>query len=78
MMADTVEAASRSLTEYTEENIANLVNRLIDQQVNEGFFKSCPITFHDIAVAKQVIAERLKTIYHTRVSYPEIKKRNRR
>jgi len=74
MMADTVEAASRSLKEYTEENISELVNRLIDAQVEDGHFMYCPITFHDIAVAKQVMTERLKTIYHTRVSYPEMKK----
>ena len=75
MMADTVEAASRSLTEYTEESISGLVNKLIDQQVEEGHFHTCPITFHDIAVAKQVLAERLKAIYHTRTTYPELKKR---
>lgn len=74
MMADTVEAASRSLKEYTEESISGLVNKLIDTQVEEGHFAYCPITFHDIAVAKQVMTERLKTIYHTRVSYPEMKK----
>ena len=74
MMADTVEAASRSLKEYTEESISNLVNRLIDTQVEEGHFTYCPITFHDIAVAKKVMTDRLKTIYHTRVSYPEMKK----
>lgn len=75
MMADTVEAATRSLKEYTEENISNLVNKLIDQQVEDGFFRSCPITFHDIAVAKQVLIERLKAIYHTRTSYPELNKK---
>ena len=75
MMADTVEAASRSLTEYTEESISGLVNKLIDQQVEEGYFHTCPITFHDIAVAKQVLTERLKAIYHTRTTYPELKKR---
>ena len=74
MMADTVEAAARSLKEYTEESISNLVNKLIDSQVDDGFFKTCPITFHDIAVAKQVLADRLKAIYHTRTSYPELKK----
>ncbi len=72
MMADTVEAAARSLPEYTEESISNLVNRLIDQQVDEGYFKTCPITFHDIAVAKQVLIDRLKAIYHTRTSYPQL------
>ena len=39
MMADAVEAASRSLPEYTEESISNLVDKIIDSQVEEGFFK---------------------------------------
>jgi putative nucleotidyltransferase with HDIG domain len=74
MMADTVEAASRSLPEYTAESISDMVNKLIDNQVKEGFFIECPITFRDIAVAKTVLIERLKAIYHTRISYPELKK----
>ena len=74
MMADAVEAASRSLNEYTEENIYNLVNRIIDSQVSEGYFRECPITFRDIAQAKLVLIDRLKSIYHTRVSYPKLKK----
>ncbi|MCH4148411.1 MAG: HDIG domain-containing protein [Prevotella sp.] len=72
MMADTVEAASRSLPEYTEESISTLVDKLIDQQVADGFFKECPITFRDIAQAKQVLIERLMAIYHTRIQYPEL------
>ena len=76
MMCDTVEAASRSLSEYTEDSISNLVNKLIDGQVAEGFFKECPITFRDIAIAKQVAIERLKSIYHTRIQYPELKKKD--
>ena len=74
MMADSVEAASRSLPDYTEKSIRELVNRLIDTQVEEGYFKECPITFRDIAYAKTVLIEKLKTIYHTRISYPELKK----
>lgn len=74
MMADAVEAASRSLPEYTEESISNLVDKIIDTQVNEDFFKECPITFLDIATAKNVFKEKLKIIYHTRISYPEINK----
>ena len=74
MMADTVEAASRSLPEYTEESISALVNRLIDGQVQAGYFTNCPITFRDIRTAKLVLIERLKAIYHTRISYPELKK----
>lgn len=74
MMADTVEAASRSMPDYTEKSIRDLVNRLIDCQVSEGFFRECPITFRDIAYAKTVLIEKLKTIYHTRVNYPELKR----
>ena len=74
MMADSVEAASRSLPEYTEESIGALVEKIIDSQVSEGYFRNCPITFQDIATVKAVFKEKLKTIYHTRVSYPELKK----
>lgn len=76
MIADGVEAASRSLPEYTEESISTLVNRMIDQDVTDGYFKECPITFRDLAIAKLVLIERLKAIYHTRISYPEMKKQN--
>lgn len=74
MMADSVEAASRSLPEYSEESISNLVDKIIDSQVEEGYFKECPITFKDISIVKSVFKEKLKTIYHTRISYPELKK----
>ncbi len=74
MMADSVEAASRSLPEYTEDSINNLVDKIIDSQVEEGYFKECPITFKDIATAKSVFKEKLRTVYHTRISYPELKK----
>jgi len=74
MMADTIEAASRSLNDYTEQSIRSLVEKLIDGQVADGFFRECPITFRDIQYAKTVLIEKLKTIYHTRVSYPTEKK----
>ena len=74
MMADAVEAASRSLPDYTEQTIRDLVNRILDSQVAEGYFRECPITFRDIQYAKTVLIEKLKTIYHTRISYPELKK----
>jgi putative nucleotidyltransferase with HDIG domain len=74
MMADSVEAASRSLPEYTEESIGSLVDKIIDTQVADGFFKECPITFKDIAMVKALFKEKLKTMYHTRITYPELKK----
>ena len=72
MMCDATEAASRSLSEYTDESINNLVDKIIDSQVADGFFNECAITFKDIATAKQVLKDKLKTIYHTRISYPEL------
>ncbi len=74
MMADAVEAASRSLPEYTEESIGALIEKIIDGQVSEGYFKECPITFKDIAMVKALFKEKLKTVYHTRITYPELKK----
>ena len=67
MMADAVEAASRSLPEYTEETISNLVDKIIDSQVTEGYFKECPITFKDIATVKAVFKEKTKDC----LSYPD-------
>ena len=72
MMCDAVEASSRSLPEYTEDSINQLVDKIIDSQVAEGFFSECSITFKDIATAKMVLKDKLKTIYHTRISYPEL------
>lgn len=73
MMADAVEAASRSLAEYTEESLSELVEKIIDSQVRDGYFNACPITFLDIKDAKETLKAKLKTIYHTRIQYPEMK-----
>lgn len=74
MMADTVEAASRSLPKYTEESIANLVNKLIDSQMEEKLFHKAPITFQEIDRIKKLFIEKLQTIYHSRIVYPELNK----
>ena len=74
MMADGVEAASRSLPDYTEQSIRQLVEKIIDSQVADGYFRECPVTFRDIQYAKTVLIEKLKMIYHTRISYPSEKK----
>ncbi len=75
MMADAVEATSRSLKEHTEEGIHELVNRIVDGQMAEGLLSSAPLTFRDVAAIKQVFIDKLKTMYHTRISYPELKKK---
>jgi membrane-associated HD superfamily phosphohydrolase len=74
MMADAVEASSRSLKEHTEEEIDNLVDSIIDAQIAEGSFKNAPITFKNIETVKGVFKAKLKNIYHSRISYPELKK----
>lgn len=73
MMTDAVEAASRSLKEVTEESINALVDKIIDGQLEAGYFRNCPITFKDIEDAKEVLKDKLRTIYHTRIQYPEFK-----
>ncbi len=72
MMADSVEAASRSLSEYTDEKIKALVDKIIDGQITDGRMKDAPITLKDIEIVKDVFIEKLKSMYHTRISYPEL------
>ncbi len=78
MICDTVEAASRSMKEYSPESIGTLVQKVIEEQVREGFFNDCPITFRDLQTAKNVLIGRLKAIYHTRISYPELNEEARK
>ena len=78
MMADAVEAASRSLNEITEESISNLVDKIVDYQESERFFAESPLTYKDIGRIKEVFKEKLKTMYHTRISYPEPLKADQR
>lgn len=75
MLADCVEAASHSLKEYTEENINELVNNIVDKRLQNGELNMCPITFRDIETIKDVFKNRLKAIYHTRISYPTKKQK---
>lgn len=75
MMADAVEAASRTLVIKNEENICKLVNDIIDGQVNDGRFQNADITFKDIAVVKRVYTEMLVNIYHSRIAYPKLEKK---
>ena len=74
MLADSVEAASRSLSEYTEEGIRSLINKIVDSIVAEGLLNDTPLTFHDIKETKEVFYLRLKTMYHARIAYPDKKK----
>ncbi|MBN1117011.1 MAG: HDIG domain-containing protein [Bacteroidales bacterium] len=71
MMADSVEAASRSLEKYSLETISELVERIINSQIDEGQFEEADITFRDIKRVKEIFKARLNTIYHARIAYPK-------
>lgn len=74
MMADAVEAVSRTLEIKTEENVSKAVNDIIDGQVRDGRFVNADITFKDIAVVKRVFINILTNIYHSRIAYPKLEK----
>ena len=74
MMADSVEAASRSLKTYTDDDIDRLVENIINHHIAENQFINAPITFKEISEVKDIFKQKLKNIYHARIEYPELKK----
>jgi putative nucleotidyltransferase with HDIG domain len=77
MMADSIEAASRSLTDYSEVSIHNLIEKIISGQIADGLLENAPLTFKDIKDIKQVFLERLLSVYHSRITYPDIKNQDK-
>jgi putative nucleotidyltransferase with HDIG domain len=71
MMADAVEASSRSLSRQTEDSISELVERIILLQEQNGQYAEVPFTYKDISDIKEAFKRRLQTIYHGRIAYPE-------
>jgi hypothetical protein len=71
MMADSVEAASRSLKTYTEKDLNILVDNIINNQLRDGQFNEANITLRDIETVKATFKKRLRTIYHIRIEYPK-------
>ncbi len=70
MMADSVEAASRSLKKYDAVAIDDLVDKIINHQISENQFINADITFRDINQVKKIFKKRLMNIYHVRIEYP--------
>ncbi|MGC9471718.1 MAG: HD family phosphohydrolase [Bacteroidales bacterium] len=70
MMADSVEAASRSMKDVTRESLHKLVDQILDYQISEGQFDNADITFRDIRIIREILKERLANIYHARIEYP--------
>jgi len=73
MMADAVEARSRTLDQYTDQSISEMVENMIDTQIADGQLKDAPISFRDVETVKKVFTEKIKNIYHNRITYPELK-----
>ncbi len=73
MMADSIEASSRSLVDFNESAISNLVEKVIDTQMSEKLFDKADITFAEISKIKEVFKSKLQNIYHTRIKYPDEK-----
>ena len=73
MMADAVEARSRSLQVYTEESIAEMVNQMIDAQIQDGQFAETPLSFSDVEAIREVFTTKLVAIHHQRIAYPTLK-----
>lgn len=71
MMADSVEAASRSLKTLDEKTISNLVDNIINKQMESGQFVNSDITLRDITRIKKTLKRKLMNIYHLRIEYPE-------
>lgn len=72
MMADSVEAASRSMRKPDEKNINELVDKIIDTQIRENQFDNANITFKDISTIKKIFKRRLMNIFHVRIAYPNL------
>ena len=73
MMADAVEARSRSLTDISDQTISEVVDKMIDSQIADGQLSETPISFRDVERIREVFKQRLTTIYHHRIQYPELK-----
>ena len=70
MVCDSVEAASRSLQDYSEESISNLVDRIVSSKMEDNQFDEAPISIKELRVMKDVLKKRLGQIYHERIAYP--------
>ena len=77
MMADAVEAASRTLKVYSHESITKLVNGIVDSQFKDGQYDDVDITMKQIGKAKAILITKIENIYHSRIEYPELNENNK-
>lgn len=74
MLADAVEASSRSLKEITEQVLIDHVNKIVDGIMADGYLKNTPLTFRDIETTKYIFIDKLRNMYHSRIDYPELRR----
>ena len=70
MIVDSVEAACKSLKEPTKENIDRLVDNIVKGKIEQGQMSQCPLTFHDFSAIRQMLKNKMLSIYHVRIAYP--------
>ena len=78
MLADSIEAASRTLKDYSSKTIDELVERIFNDKIENGQMNHAKITFNDINTIKETFKQKLQNIYHTRVAYPDQKKKTKK
>ena len=71
MISDAVEAASRSLKDYSEESISRLVDMIIDGKDSEGQLSEAEISLKELTVMREVMKSFLQQVYHSRIQYPK-------
>ncbi len=71
MLADSIEAASHSLKDFSDESLQKTIDLIIENKFNEHQLDNAPLTFQEITLAKEIFKKRLINIYHNRVVYPE-------
>ena len=76
MMADAVEARSRSLSDFSEESVTEAVNTMIDAQIADGQFAETPLSFKDVEDIRRVFVARISAMNHHRISYPSLNQSN--
>lgn len=72
MIADSVEAASRSLKQFTEKDLNQLVDSIIDNLLMDNQFNEAEISLKEIEIVRATFKKRLKNIYHVRIEYPKL------
>lgn len=73
MIADAVEAASRTLKDYSDESISSLVDKMVDMRVSDNQLVDAEISIREISIIKEVFKQKISQVHHSRIAYPALK-----